>query len=346
MTAEMLPDAAVGLGTLLLKESCEAAVTTAVEAGCQVIDTGEHYDNLELVGAALSSSLKKGCACPLVVVKLSGMPAGEYVTVRARLVSILEKLGVAKAGLCLMHWPGLCDWDPTDMAPLTTPSDFQAKSAASTWQQFCSSIASAWTNMLELQKEGLVKEIGTSNFYAHHLEELAKQCGGAKPFANEIFIDATNQESEFVADMQRQDIRVLAYRPLIYKPYPEVVTKMAERLGESPQSTVLGWLLKRGISPLVKCRGEHVSDNLSGSVRVRDAFADADLEEFKIAETGLKFSSEWFAKIWKTHDQALGGVSEEHVQMLVGLGVEEAKARSVLEECGGNLDAAMDAAFS
>lgn len=346
MASQILSEPALGLGTLLLKESCDAAVTTAVEAGCQLIDTGEHYGNLELVGAALNSSLKKGFTCPLVVVKLSGMPAGEYSTVRARLLSILEKLGAPSVGLCLMHWPGLCDWDPTDMAPLATPTDFQTKSAASTWEQFCSSIASAWSNMLELQKEGLVQQVGTSNFYQHHLDELAKQCGGAKPFANELFIDASNQEGEFVADMQRQGIRVLAYRPLIYKPYPDVVTQVADRLGESPQSTVLGWLLKRGISPLVKCRGDHISSNLSGSVRVKDALTDSDMEQFKMAETGLKFSSEWFAKIWKAHNQAPGGVSEEDVQMLVGMGVDEAKARSALEECGGNLDAAMDAAFA
>jgi len=338
----MAAGASVGLGTLLLKESCEASVITAVEAGCQLIDTGEHYGNLDLVGAAL----KKCSRQPLVVVKLSGMPAGEYGVVRARLLSVLEKLGIPSAGLCLMHWPGLCDWDPTDMAPLASPSDFQEKAAASTWEVFCASISSAWNNMLRLKEEGLVQEIGTSNFYQQHFDELAKQCEGAKPFANEIFIDASNQEIEFVAEMQRQDIKVFAYRPCIYKPFPEAVTKTAERLGTSPQTTVLGWLLKRGIFPLVKCRGDHISENLSASVGIRDALTEADMELFRASEAGLKFSSEWFAKIWKTHNQATGGISEDDVQMLVGLGVDEAKARAVLEECGGNLDAAMDAAFA
>ena len=41
----------VGLGTMLLKESCDAAVSTALELDCTLIDTGEHYENLELVGA-------------------------------------------------------------------------------------------------------------------------------------------------------------------------------------------------------------------------------------------------------------------------------------------------------
>merc|ERR1712057_125640 len=109
-----------------------------------------------------------------------------------------------------------------------------------------------------------------------------------------------------------------------------------ERLGATPQSTILGWLLKRGIYPLVKCRGDHISENIKGPLSVKDALTDADMENFKEAEVGLKFSSEWFAKQWKTHNQVSAGVSEEDVQMLMSLGVEEAKARAVLEECGGN----------
>jgi diketogulonate reductase-like aldo/keto reductase len=161
----------VGLGTLGLKESCEAAVGTAVDVGCQLVDTGEHYGNLELVGAALKAA--KGT--PFVVLKLSGMPAGEYEPVRARVTAVLSKLGIESAGVCLMHWPALCDWDPTDMDPLESPASFQLKSDASTWEVFCENIAGAWKNMLRLKEEGLVSEIGTSNFYQHHLPQRAYQ---------------------------------------------------------------------------------------------------------------------------------------------------------------------------
>ena len=49
-------------------------------------------------------------------------------------------------------------------------------------------------------------------------------------------------------------------------------------------------------------------------------------------------------QIWRNHRSS--GVSEEDVQELVGIGIDEAKARACLEKCGGNIDAAMDAAFS
>ena len=188
--------------------------------------------------------------------------------------------------------------------------------------------------------------VGTSNFYSHHLEELAAQCGGAVPYANELFIDSGNQEVEFVAQLQASGVRVLAYRPVIYKPFNDPVCRIAERLGVSGQSVVLGWLLRRGIWPLVKCRGAHIAENIHESQRVKDQLTDCDMAAIREADVGLKFSAEWFAKIWKMHNQAAGGISEDDVMMLVGIGIEDAKARQCLEACGGNVDAAMDMAFS
>jgi len=333
---------AVGLGTMLLKESCKDAVATALEIGCQIIDTGEHYGNLELVGAALKAVDRK----PFVVLKLSGMPAGDYTMVKCRVMSMLTKLGIDKADCLLIHWPGLCDWDPTDMAPLSDPATFQEKAKASTWECFCQNIAAAWANMTKLKDDGLVDKIGTSNFYPHHLDELAKQCQDAVPFANEIFISATNQENDFVHKMQVAGIHVLAYRPVMYKPFPESIVKIAERLSTSPQSVVLGWLLKRGIFPLVKARGAHIAENFNEAQKVKELLTTEDLESISIAEIGMRLSSEWFAKKWKFHNEAPGGIDEESVQMLVGMGVDEAKARESLEKCGGDLDAAMEIAFA
>ena len=96
---------------MLLKETCEEAVSDALKLGVKVIDTGEHYENLDLVGKGLK---KDGGNDAFVVTKLSGLPAGDYEPVKARMQAMLEKLGIEKAGVCLIHWPGLCTWDVTD----------------------------------------------------------------------------------------------------------------------------------------------------------------------------------------------------------------------------------------
>lgn len=336
-----MDSATVCLGTLGLKESAEDAVSDALDSACQIIDTGEHYGNLELVGAGLKKSARK----PFLIIKLSGMPAGAYDTVRDRVRRMLALLEIEKAELCLMHWPGFCSWYPTDMAPLATPADFQEK--ISSWEEFCENIAGAWANMVKLREEGLVANVGTSNFYRHHLDELAARCEGAKPFANEIYIDPTNQEAEFVSAMQSQGIRVLAYRPVAYRPFPDEVKRVAERLGEgtSAQAVVLAWLLKRGVWPLVKCRGAHIKENFETATLLKEKLSDDDLSQIGAADAAMRGSAEWFAKIWRTHN-ATSSVSEDDVQMLCGLGIDEAKARACLEKCGGNLDAAMDAAFA
>jgi hypothetical protein len=96
---------------------------------------------------------------------------------------------------------------------------------------------------------------------------------------------------------------------------------------------------------VVKCRGAHIEENITGAQLVKDQLTDEDLAAIKDADVGMKFSAEWFAKIWKTHNQA-DGISEDDVTMLIGIGIDEAKARQCLEACGGNVDAAMDMAFS
>lgn len=336
MAAQQLPF--VGLGTLGLKESCESAVAAALEAGCAVVDTGEHYGNLSLVGSAL----KRASGRASVVVKLSGLPSGDYSVVRSRFVAVLQQLGLEAADICLAHWPGLCTWDPTDMSPLESPAAF--RDMGTTWHDFCENLAAAWTNLKRLQEEGLTKEIGTSNFYQPHLDELASRCEGAVPFANEIFIDSSNQEMDFVAEMQRRGIRVFAYRPVAYRPFPEAVQLIAARLSVSPQAVVLAWLLKRGVWPLVKCRGAHVAENFSAG-QLCERLTPADLAAIASAEVGMRASPEWFAKIWRSQNQA-ALFTDEDVQMLVSMGVDEAKARRALEGAGGNLDLAMDAAFA
>lgn len=332
---------AVGLGTLGLRESAEATVEAAVCEGCLMIDTSEHYGNLETLRVALASAEPQ----PSIILKLSGLPSGSYVTVRARVTAMLEKLGLKHAALCLIHWPGLYEWDPTDNAPLESAASFREKVKVSTWDDYRSNIKTAWENMKQLKEEGLVWQIGTSNFYQPHLDELTKQCGNdAKPFANEIFIDAANQELEFVEAMQAQGIRVISYRPFGCRNCPDVIEKVAERLSASRQSVVLAWLLRRGVWPLVKCRGVHVKENLNRPEELKSQLSDDDLRDIKSADAGGDLALDWFAKIWKRH-QELGAISEDDVAALTGIFGDEAKARAVLEKHGGNLDIAMEYAF-
>merc|ERR1711977_228171 len=133
-------------------------------------------------------------------------------------------------------------------------------------------------------------------------------------------------------------IHVLAYRPLGYfrHGFPETITNIAARHKVAPQAVILGWLVGRGVYPLVKCRGSHIQDNIETPMALKDMLTEQDKEELaSCANASVALMQEFFANIWVKHK---GGVSEEDVAQLVMFGVEEAKAREALEKANGNME--------
>merc|ERR1712028_66195 len=107
--------------------------------------------------------------------------------------------------------------------------------------------------------------------------------------------------------MQANGIMPLAYRPVIYRPFAEQVQALAEAHSCAPQTIILSWLLTRGICPLVKCRGDHINQNINGAKALQ--LTEAELGTIQEADRGLRMSPEWFTKIWSGHNES--GVSEE-----------------------------------
>jgi diketogulonate reductase-like aldo/keto reductase len=64
----------------------------------------------------------------------------------------------------------------------------------------------------------------------------------------------------------------------------QAVDKVAERRGVSKQTVVFGWLLHRGVFPLVKCRGAHIQENVEAPAALQSQLTPEDLEELAGAE--------------------------------------------------------------
>src|SRR3954464_11131841 len=120
-------------------EQTEQAVTDALAAGYRSLDTAAAYRNEEAVGRAIASS---GIARDelFVTTKLWVQDPGEENARRAFAAS-LERLGLDYLDLYLIHQP-LGDY------------------------------YSFWRAMQELNREGLTKAIGVSNFYPDRLVDL------------------------------------------------------------------------------------------------------------------------------------------------------------------------------
>lgn len=135
-----IPWLAYGSGTALYNQDASKYVTAAIKAGFRHIDTAQMYANEEYVGAGIAAAGVPRSEL-YITTKLNTVPAGK--TVRDTLVESLKKLQVDHVDLFLIHMPN-------------DHPDLKAR----------------WKEMEAVQKEGLTKTIGVSNFLPKHLKQI------------------------------------------------------------------------------------------------------------------------------------------------------------------------------
>merc|ERR1712232_506996 len=182
----------------------------------------------------------------------------------------VEDLGIKQLDLLLIHWPGDQALDlsgsPEKIQELASRTVFEEK------------LLSAWENMLRLKKEGLTREIGVSNFYSYHLDTLTRLFpeDSQKPYANEIFIDLLHRESELVASLQQQGIRVIAYRPVAFVPVYSFLEDVSQPLEALVSSTSAASTQQLALALLMK-QGIHVIPQSTNAARIQENFSSIDL---------------------------------------------------------------------
>lgn len=120
----------------------------------------------------------------------------------------------------------------------------------------------AWKFMEQIQKEGLAKNIGVSNFAVEHLKEVIDGAD-IKPVVNQIEFNAFLQDQTpgIVQYCKANKILIEAYSPLapLYKGDPSVkasselnkfVDELAQKYGKTSCQILLKWVLELGIVPI------------------------------------------------------------------------------------------------
>jgi diketogulonate reductase-like aldo/keto reductase len=275
----------IGFGTMEYPENPDMYDATLLHLrnGFRHLDCAEMYASTSSVGRAIADSGIERSELKITS-KLRGMPSGEYEAVRGRTESHLKELGVTFADLLLIHFPSPYDSDMMDPEKLK---------ASATMDFFENNIAGAWQNMQKLKDDGLALQIGVSNFYRTHMDEFEKKVPGALPFANEIYLDATSHEIDFVAHMQEKGIKVIAYRPVAFVNNYAMLKDMGdmtldtldaekEKVGAATiQQLVLAWLIRRGCHVLVKTASE---EHLRGNVMATQLANSASWSEQPLAD--------------------------------------------------------------
>jgi len=208
---------AIGFGTWPFQgDDAERAVATAVEAGYRLIDTATKYGNEAAVGRGLRASgvdLRE----LRIQTKLRGDDHGD---VRGALGRSLEALGVDALDAWLIHWP----------LPML------------------GRYPEAWAEMVRLREEGLVREIGVSNFLPEHLERLIGETS-VVPAVNQIELHPHLQQHAAREYHAEQGIATEAYSPLgSGKGILEIpaIVAIAQKHNRTPAQVVLRWHLQLG----------------------------------------------------------------------------------------------------
>jgi 2,5-diketo-D-gluconate reductase A len=216
---------AIGFGTYPLKgaEGVEA-IASALANGYRLLDTAVNYENETEVGEALRAS-----GLPRDEVQVCSKIPGRHHAYDDAIASTkesLHRLGLDHLDLHLIHWPN--------------PSrDLYVE---------------AWQALIELQRQGLVKAIGVSNFTEAHLRRIIAETGVA-PVVNQIELHPLFPQAAMRAVHDELDIRTEAWSPMgkrqgQYDAAPVVAA--AQRLGVTPGQVILRWHVELGSVPIPK----------------------------------------------------------------------------------------------
>ncbi len=124
----------------------------------------------------------------------------------------------------------------------------------------------------DLKKEGLVKNIGVSNFGLDHLKDAVRY-SEAPIVCNQVHYNLRVREIEYTGVFQfcrDNDIMIVAYRPLdkgsIFRPITQVLDDMCKKYNKTPAQIAINWLVSQeGVVTIAKSRNKkHLEENLGG----------------------------------------------------------------------------------
>ncbi len=199
----------LGLGTWQARgRGAVEAVRYALEVGYRHIDTATMYGNERQVGQAVAESGVPRAEI-FVTTKLPQSHAGRE---RETLEESLAALGFAYVDLWLIHWP------PGGRAR-----------------------PDVWERLLELQGEGLAREVGVSNYSLRQIDEL-ERATARLPAVNQIEWSPALFDRDVLEGHRRRAVQLEGYSPLRTMSLrdPRLVP-IAEKHGVTPAQVVLRW---------------------------------------------------------------------------------------------------------
>jgi len=208
---EEIPQLGFGVFQVPPAETAEVA-TRALLAGYRHIDTAAAYGNEAGVGQAVhAAALERDDV--YITTKCSNDDHG-YDQAKRALRASLERLEMQHVDLYLIHWP--------------VPAHDK--------------YVETWAALIELQKEGLTRSIGVSNFQPAHLERIIEETG-IKPAVNQVELHPRFQQRGLRHELAELGIATEAWSPLAQGQVLDdpVIVEIAQAHGKTPGQVVIRW---------------------------------------------------------------------------------------------------------
>ena len=215
----------LGLGTWLSRgRDCQRAVEFALTHGYDHIDTAQGYDNEKDVGKGWKASGRSRKEI-YITTKISTPNQGYEKSMRS-LEKSLQALQTEYVDLLLIHWPNLSDIERT----------FE------TWQA-----------LVELQRRGLTRSIGVSNFPVDLLKNLLGRTD-VVPAINQVEFHTFLYQRELLTYCREKGIQIEAYSPVARAKFfnHEKLVKIAQKYSRTPAQVMLAWLINHDLVTIPK----------------------------------------------------------------------------------------------
>ncbi|CAH1991521.1 unnamed protein product [Acanthoscelides obtectus] len=227
----------------------------AIDVGYRHFDCAHVYANEKEVGAALKKKMEDGTVTrgDLYITSKLWNTYHKPDMVEPALKTTLQNLGLEYLDLYLIHWPfALKEGDEL------FPVDAEGKAIFSD-----ADYVDTWKAMEQVQKKGLTKSIGVSNFNKRQLERLLANCT-VPPVTNQIEVHPYLNQKKLIEFCKSKNITITAYSPLGSpdRPWakpgdpqlledPKIKT-IAERYGKTPAQVILKYQVQRGCITIPK----------------------------------------------------------------------------------------------
>ncbi|WP_287448122.1 aldo/keto reductase [Sellimonas sp.] len=219
-----------GIGTFLLQpDEAEAAVLSALQGGCRLIDTANAYVNEKAVGRAMK---KSGIAREEIYLETKLWPS--FYEQEDAVEKTLERLDTDYIDLLLIHQPA-------------------------------GNYLAGYRLMEKAFKEGKVRAIGLSNFAQSQIEEILNVCE-VEPTVLQTEVHPYAQEKELKRFLEKEGMVIQAWYPLghgdaalLQEPLFE---KLAEKYKKTTAQIILRWHIQEGNIVIPGSKNpEHIKEN-------------------------------------------------------------------------------------